>query len=230
MEKIQYLLSAQGGDKSALKTALLGPIGQQIAGTSGVHKLRVAINDEDVADGAPMRQENNPPVADALVSVWVDSAVNQGPVEECLRGVGQDLMAYVVAESEPIVSPVAEGTRTSGVLQLAMFAQNPDLSFAEFMDIWMNSHTQVAIDTQSTFGYRQNVISRPLTKNATAFSAIVEEQFPVEAMTSQEVFYDAVGDDALYQKRFAQMMESVFRFIDMSTINVVHLSEYVIKG
>lgn len=229
MEKVLYLMRAGDGGVSALKSALLGPAAQAIVDLTGVHKLRVAISDEDVADAAPLRQENNPPVADALVSVWLDSAVGQAPIASVLEDIGQDLMSYVVAESEPIVSPVREGARTPGVLQLAMFRQNPDLSFTEFMDVWMNSHTQIAIDTQSTFGYRQNVISRALSEGATDFSAIVEEQFPLAAMTSQEAFYDAVGDDALYQTRFKEMIDSVFRFIDMSTINVVAMSEYTIK-
>ncbi len=71
-----------------------------------------------------------------------------------------------------------------------MFLQRPRrLSEQQWLEVWQGSHTRVAIDTQSTFGYRQNVITRPMTYAAPPFDAIVEENFPQEAMTSQHAFY-----------------------------------------
>ena len=65
--------------------------------------------------------------------------------------------------------------------------QQPRLSYEQWLDIWHNSHTRVAIDTQSTFGYRQNVVVRPLTYLAPPIDAIIEENFPPAAMSDRNV-------------------------------------------
>ena len=103
----------------------------------------------------------------------------------------------------------------------------PRLSYDHWLDIWHNSHTQIAIDTQSTFGYRQNVIVRPLTYGAPPFDAIIEENFPAAAMESEQVFYEAEGDDEKYQKNAKAMMDSVMRFIDFDKIDIIPTSEYL---
>jgi hypothetical protein len=95
--------------------------------------------------------------------------------------------------------------------------------------VWQGSHTQVAIDTQATFGYRQNLVVRGIGEDTPAFDAIVEENFPPEAMTSDHAFYDTGGDEALLAERMTAMMESCARFIDFESIDVVPMSEYVVK-
>ena len=47
------------------------------------------------------------------------------------------------------------------------------------------------------------------------------------AMTDPNVFFDAVGDDELLARRQQEMFESVQRFIDMETIEVIPTSRYV---
>jgi len=54
--------------------------------------------------------------------------------------------------------------------QVVLLRKPPRLSHEQWLEIWLGSHTQVAIDTQSTFGYRQNVIVRPLTFAAPPYS------------------------------------------------------------
>ncbi|MFC2028232.1 hypothetical protein ACFLU3_06050 [Chloroflexota bacterium] len=86
------------------------------------------------------------------------------------------------------------------------------------------------MDIQSTFGYKQNVIVRPLTYAAPPYDAIVEENFPAEAMTDPQVFFDAVGDDEKRQKHEQEMMESCMRFIDFDKLDRILMSEYVMKS
>ena len=92
-----------------------------------------------------------------------------------------------------------------------------------------NESKSVPIDTQSTFGYRQNVVVRVLGEDTLVFDAIVEENFPPEAMTSDHAFYDTGGDEEQLQQRMTTMMESCARFIDFEHIDVIPMSEYVIK-
>ena len=58
--------------------------------------------------------------------------------------------------------------------------------------------------------------------------AIVEENFPPEAMISDHAFYDA-EDDIELGKRQERMMTSCARFIDFDRIDVVPMSEYLVK-
>ena len=88
----------------------------------------------------------------------------------------------------------------------------------------------MAIDTQSTFGYKQNVIVRPLTYAAPPYDAIVEENFPAEAMTNPQAFYDAAGDEEKHQKHEQAMIESCMRFIDFDKLDRILMSEYVMKA
>jgi hypothetical protein len=88
----------------------------------------------------------------------------------------------------------------------------------------------VAIDTQSTFGYRQNVLERPLSADAAPLDAMIEENFPPEAMSSDHAFYGVqAGDDEGLQANLSAMLASCARFIDFDKIDVIPMSEYVIK-
>jgi hypothetical protein len=71
---------------------------------------------------------------------------------------------------------------------------------------------------------------RALTHGAPRFDAIVEECFPATAMTSQHAFYDALGDDAKLDANRRRMMESSRRFIDFDRIDVIPMSEYVMRS
>ena len=62
------------------------------------------------------------------------------------------------------------------------------------------------------------------------YDAIVEENFPDEAMTDPQVFFDAVGDDEKRQKHEQEMIESCMRFIDFDKLDRILMSEYVIKA
>ncbi len=233
MEKMLYLVWKLESDTEAgFRQKLLGPLSRAIL-DAGARRLRIAVADEDVAPAARLRMETSRPLPAGLVSVWVDTAVRRQPVEDAIASAVARLAGYLVTESEPIVNTrhaVADGQRTPGMCQVAILKKPPRLSYEHWLEIWLGSHTQIAIDTQSTFGYRQNVIVRPLTYAAPPYDAIVEESFPAEAMTDQAVFYDAVGDDAKRRQNRKAMNESCTRFIDFDKIDVVPMSEYVMRS
>ena len=68
-----------------------------------------------------------------------------------------------------------------------------------------------------------------MTYAAPPFDAIIEENFPLEAMTSQHAFY-GVETDAQLQANQQAMIDSCVRFIDFDKIDVVPTSEYLIKA
>ncbi|MFK7898777.1 MAG: hypothetical protein AB8G23_23290 [Myxococcota bacterium] len=224
MQKLFYLLfDSADADGDALRDALC----EQAVPTmqaSGAKDVTVFATDSDVAEGNPVRQVN-PPIR-AMVSFWLEDAGDRGPSEEALAAQVQGLAGYLVVESRPMIHEMPLGKRTEGMKQISCVTKRADISQEEFISIWHHDHKQVAIETQSTFGYVRNEIFRALTPDAPdQWTAFVEESFPMGALTDQHVFYDA-KDQAEYQKNFETMMESCARFLDHSAIEVTFVSEY----
>ena len=109
---------------------------------------------------------------------------------------------------------------------MALLRRPARQTYEQWLDIWHNSHTPIARETQSHFEYTQNLVVRKLTPDGPDYDAIVEECFPAGAMTDPYVFFDAVGDEAKFQRNLKRMMDSVHRFIEMERIEVVPTSQY----
>ncbi len=233
MEKIIYpVWKSDSESNEAFRDKLLQQLSPQLI-ELGVLKLRICVVDEDVAPAAGYRMEATRPAVSGIVSVWLNSSVYRQPIEQAIAEQVNRYSGYLVTESEPLVNDkhvAPEGQRTPGMNQVVFLQKPPRLSYAEWLDIWHNSHTQVAIDTQSTFGYRQNVVARPLVYASPACDAIIEENFPEAAISSRAAFYDAEGDEALFQQRQQEMIDSCVRFIDFDKIDCIPMSEYVMKA
>jgi len=233
MEKMMYLIWKHEADSATdFRQKLLGRVSEQLTGL-GVHKLRVSVVDDDVAPAAPLRMESTMPPISGVISMWVDTAINRKPLEDAIENAVERMAGYLVTESVPIVNTkhvVADGGRTPGMNQVVLLKKPPRLNYEDWLEIWHGSHTQVGIETQSNFGYRQNVIVRPLTYAAPVYDAIVEENFPEAAMTDISVFYDSVGDEEKLKERQHRMMQSCRRFIDFDKIDCTPTSEYIMKS
>lgn len=233
MEKMLYVVWKHEADSErAFRQKLLEKVSPHLIDL-GARQLRIGVADEDVAPALSLRMETTKPPIAGLVSIWVDTSTRRRPFEDVIQGSVARMAGYLVTESEPIVNTnhvVAKGERTPGMYQVVLLRKPPRLSHEQWLDIWLGSHTQVAIDTQSTFGYRQNVVVRPLTYAAPPYDAIIEESFPAEAMTDPMVFYNAVGDEAKRKRHEKAMFESVVRFIDFDKIDRIPMSEYTMKS
>lgn len=227
MEKIMCALWCdQQGDslREHLLQDLLGPL----RALPYVHAVRLTVVDSavDAAAGKRMASRDLPA---AVVSVWLDEVRRYPELLPTLAAVATRHDAYLVTESEPLVNtrhPAAPGERGFGFCQVVFLRRPAQQSVDDWLAIWQGSHTQIAIDTQDTFGYRQNVVVRALNPDAHPVHAIVEENFPPEAMTSDHAFYAAPDDETLAANMKA-MMESCARFIDFEHIDVIPMSEYL---
>jgi hypothetical protein len=172
-------------------------------------------------------------VPDAMLSLWVDDAGAARYWEPLIEQHVARRTCYLVAEAEPLVNqqahPTVPGERMYGMCQVVFMSPPESMDREDWLTVWKGSHTQVAIDTQSTFGYRQNVVVRSLGENTPFHSAIVEENFPPEAMQDDHAFYATGGDDAVLQQHMTAMVESCSRFIDFGKIDVLPMSEYLLK-
>ena len=230
MEKLVYLLWAGHEGEAALNKALLGPVKDQLMALAA-DRLQVNVFDETVQQGAKLRQHSMRPGPSALVSFWVNSAHIRKPFEAVLETVAPRIAGYAVTESTvlPITERQTDGKRTKGFSQLALIQRPPRVTHEYFMDTWQGSHTWVGVETQSNFYYCQNIVNRHLTVGSPQFFCIVEECFPIEAMTDPHVFYDAKNQSE-FQERLDRMMNSCDRFIDRDKIEVLVTSEYRFGG
>lgn len=243
MEKLIYLLwkppsQAIGSFRDEILTCLSAKLSD--AGAGAMH-LAIADNDVDAASDkriiSALTAAQATTAPDALLSFWLHSASTRSAIEGYLHESCQALCGYLVTESEPLLNTqtLARGERTSGMNQVVLLRQPARLSRSEWLELWLNQHTPIAIATQSTFGYRQNVVARILTDNSLsqnlAIDAIVEENFPPAAMSSAHAFYKAVddkgnNDDALLRENQKAMFGSVLRFIDLDKLDCLPMSEY----
>lgn len=233
MEKVVYLLWRDPRVGAAeFDTRLRREIGPRLA-DAGALGVQLNLTDDDARGAAPTFAATRTPI-DALVSLWLHSA------NDDRRRVFDDLVAqaalrsaaYLVTESQPIVNtrhPPAPGERTAGFAQIALLQRPPRLTYRQWLALWLGAHTQVAIDTQDTYYYRQNVVVRALHVDAPRWDAIVEEGFPPAAFGDPRAFFAAAGDDEKYRRHRAAMSESSKRFIDLDRLDVVQTSQYVIS-
>ncbi len=232
MEKIIYVLwKKEGMDNVDFKNHLLNDVAKQILSLD-VLKLSISIDDERVEPAHQLRQVNNVKPISGIISFWLDTAINRHPVEAVIEPFVDRFAGYLVTESVPIVNAsnrVPLGKPTPGMSQVAFLTKPEDMVYDDWLKIWLNEHGKVGVETQSTFQYIQNVVVRSLTDDAPDWTGIVEEGFPEKAMTDQSVFFDAVGDPEKFEANLNRMLESVSRFLDISQLNVIPMSEYIIK-
>lgn len=204
-----------------LAAVLLAPAFRTDLAACGATRLQVNVDDEAVAPA--MRFGPGSPIT-AVVSVWagaVEAAV------DVVRRLDGSADAWLVEERAPLVPPaVADGVRAEALANLAFLRRPAGLAPDAWRADWLDRHTQVAIDTQGTFGYVQNPVLEPLTAGAPAVAGIVEELFPMAAMTDHHAFYGSGGDEDDFQRRFAVLMESCERFGATQGLDLVPTSRY----
>ena len=200
---------------------------------AGARGVQVNVSDDAVSSALVRLSTFDRPI-DAVVSVWVDTAAGAalGAVTACLTPVSDRLAGYLVTESVPLVPrEVPSGERTPGFANVAFLRRPAHLDRDEWLARWQGDHTRVAIETQSTFGYVQNVVVRALTPDAPVVDGIVEELFPADALIDFHVFFGSGGSDAELGRRMTAMTESVARFSGPDPmLDVVPTSRYVLAS
>jgi EthD domain len=196
----------------------------------GVPGLSVNVRDDPVRHSLMTLTTLDPPVA-AVVSLWTQQCYGEqmSAALTLLEKECDQLAAYLVTESVPLAGPTTEtGCRTMGLANIALLRRPAELDHATWLTRWQRDHTSVAIETQSTFGYTQNWVVRTLTPDAPGIAGIVEELFPIEAITDLKAFFGAADDKDL-QNRVSQMVASTTAFGANENIDTVPTSRYVFK-
>lgn len=135
---------------------------------------------------------------------------------------------YRVTERVPLTPPeVPLGQRADSLANVAVLRRPATMSREEYLDDWLNRHTPIAIATQDTHGYIQNIVEEAITPGAPEISAIVEELFRMEGMTDVHAFYGSGGDDAELNRRITELMDSVAKFGAGDGLDLVPSSRYL---
>jgi hypothetical protein len=227
MEKVVAVLMAADRDEEWCERQR-GQIAESIL-RLGIRGLTVNVRDAAVRHSLMTLTVLDPPVA-AVVSMWTHQCYGD-QIASALTMLEMEcdhLAAYLVTESIPLRAPLELGRRTAGLANIALLRRPAELDYATWLHRWQHDHTPVAIETQSTFGYTQNAVVRALTPNAPEFAGIVEELFPIEAITDLKAFFGA-ADDADLQHRLGRMVASTSAFGANENIDTVPTSRYVLK-
>ena len=216
------LMFALWGDLSGLHSA---EVHGRIAAAGGI-RLQVNVSDEHVERA--MRLSTFEPGIDGFASVWTASpseglrcrrrAARRRRPGRGLggRGAGADRAAGEVGRlaarraEQHRRTPQTGGAHPGGVA--APLAGRPH---------------PVAIATQATFGYSQNLVVSRLTEETPEVSGIVEELFPMAGMDDMHAFYGSDGDDAELKSRLERLMASVARIGADRDLDLVPTSRYL---
>ncbi len=198
---------------------------------TGVEGLTINVRDEDVRDSLMTLTTLDPPVV-AVVALWSRQSYGDavGRAVSLLGDECDAVAAYLVTESVPLPPPeTVPGQRTAGLANVALLRRPDDLDEPTWLHRWQIDHTPVAIATQATFGYVQNAVVRALTADAPVIDAIVEELFPIEAVSDLHAFFGAADDDDL-RDRMDKMVVSTSAFGANRNIDTVPTSRYVFRS
>lgn len=207
-----------GADHAALRGDAL----RAELAAAGVRRLQLNLDDADVAPA--MRIPTGEPMS-GFASVWTDG--DAAPVAAALDRLADRVAGWSVDERRRLDPPeVADGERADTLANVAVLRKPADLETTEWMRRWMVEHTPIAIRTQATFGYVQNVVVAPVTADAPYVSALVEELFPSAGMTDMHAFYGSDGDDAELGRRLGRLMASVARIGADRDLDLVPTSRY----
>lgn len=218
-----------GPDASRLRSDIARVVDGPLADL-GVTEYVVNVRDEAVAGAMIDVQVTPRPVLAAVrARVPVASGTASTNVLDALRGLGP-VSAWSVTASEPLGVPdPGEDGRCPGMANLAFLRRPGRLDRDEWLRVWLEEHTPVAIETQSTTAYTQHVVVRALTGDAPEIAGIVEEVFPIEAAGDLGVFFDSRGSDERMSHNIKAMTASTARFLDDGTVDAIPTGRYVMR-
>jgi hypothetical protein len=232
MEKLCYVLwkpeATAGAD---FADALRGAVAERIARISR-GPLSLLVADAAAESVAKARiQRTTPPVA-GMLSLWLDSVDARGAVEDALGAATARHAGFLVTESVPVGNRTQRaplGQRTPGITMLSLLEKPARLSQDEWIRIWHEQHTPLAMEIQCTYLYVRNVVVRPLTPGAPSWAGLVEEGFPTEAVTNPMLWYRADGSPEKLRENLGRMLASVRAFLEIERVESLPMSEWVLR-
>ncbi len=240
MEKLVYLLwgTDEPVDGDALRDRLLGQTAPLLL-AAGARGLGVNVHDSAAADApSPVPTPAGEAPHSAEVSVWVDSYDRRQRIEHAIGGLQLRWAGYLVVESlyedygtTPHGPPRSwpDGTRSPGVLTVALIHRPHSLAYAEWIARWHGTQSPLSAELQPRTRYVRNEVVRTLTDDAPEIHGIVEEAWPSAGHVADPMlFYNARSADELTD-HITRMLDSVNACLDLGRLRSATMSEYLVK-
>jgi hypothetical protein len=191
--------------------------------------VRAATLHVEAADHASLRHGTDVGgrLLTALASVWLDSYQDLPE----LPGAGA---AWLVCESVPQPYGDAmswpEGARSPGLTLVTLLDKPAATDESEFYRYWHDLHRATTAECHPFTSYVRNEVARSLTPGAPAVRGIVTESAPdPQDFLDPHRFYVSGGDPAQLRLNQKRVFSEVSEFIDLDTIQVAPMSEYVVR-
>jgi hypothetical protein len=162
-----------------------------------------------------------------LASVWLDSYQD---LPDALVGDA----GWLVCESVP--QPYGEALtwdecdRSPGLTLVTLLDKPADLDEPEFYRYWHELHRVTTAECHPFASYVRNEVARPLSPGAPSVRGIVTESAPdVQDFLDPHRFYVSGGDAEQLRVNQKRVFGEVMHFIDMATIQVAPMVEYVVR-
>lgn len=167
-----------------------------------------------------------------LLSLWVDSY--QDLDLDALQADPPAGHAYLVTESVPQPYGDAftwsEGERSPGLSMVTLLDKPAAASEADFYRAWHGLHRLTTAECHPFTSYVRNEVVRPLTDGAPTYRGIVTEAAPeVEDFTDPHRFYVSGGDSDRLRANQKRVVEEIVQFIDLESMQVAPMAEYVVR-
>lgn len=219
MEKIDYLLWR---DVEGLRAELMDRVAPATL-QAGAKGLSVYIGDTEGDIPRPPLLLGRGAELGAVVSVWLDSIDDRGPIEEAIGPAD----GYLVTESVPQQRQQdwPDGRPSPGVTHFTWFPKPDRLAVEEFFHGWHEVHTPSTTRLHPTrVGYVRDTVARVLTPRSPRIDAIVFEMFPtIEDYSDPKRLYGS-------QEALDETMEHLPLYADFETINARPLFETVVRS
>jgi hypothetical protein len=218
---VTKLMFALWGDD--LSATLHDPSLRDLLAAAGVGRLQVNVDDAEVARAMRIPTFDDP--IGAIISVW---DADPPGVATVLAEAASTVAGWRVEERRRLDPPEAwDGSRADALANVAVLRRPDALTQEDWLRRWMVDHTPIAIRTQATFGYVQNIVLGPVTPDAPRVDAFVEELFPSAGIDDLHAFYGSGGDDAELNRRLTDLMASVARIGADHDLDLVPTSRYL---
>lgn len=213
----------RGGD--LLAKPLLADVGPRLA-DAGATRAEVGVSDSGVSSAMLRLTAFDSPV-DAVISVWVpdvDDVVDR--VVRVLTGFGACVEGWLVEEESTVPPPdVPLGERLPGLTNVTFLRRPDEMSYDRWLRAW-DDHTALAVAHQGTMGHVRNLVVGPATQDAPPVDAVVEEVYPIEALTDPHAFYGSRGDGHELWRRATRLLESSASIGTDRRVDVVPTSRF----
>jgi hypothetical protein len=184
-------------------------------GTSDVHSKQAAMW---------TRNPTGKLTSGRLALEFSDSAIDWQRAVDTAAQLGAEV--HWCKGATPLTPPLFIGETFRGTMQLCCFERREGLSDAALEKIWFQEHVQVALDTQNTLGYRQNLVLR---SSHNQLDGIVEEHFSIEAANSLTAFFANGDDEAKMMSNIHVLTESSERLLNLERSSVIHMTEHRLR-